>query len=105
VTVALDPRTLPTGPGLSFGDNLAAWADNAALWIEQPLNLDQFAAFADSGAGAAVTAPNAPAEIGAAAGQAFDSVKAAATSTAWQLAAWGGVAAVTYLAILRLERA
>ena len=102
--MALDPRTLPTGPNLSFGDNLAAWADNAALWIEQPLNLDQFAALSDSAAGAAVTAPNAPAEISAAAGQAFDNVKAAATSTAWQLAAWGGVALVAYLGIVKMER-
>ena len=102
--MTVDPRTLPAGPGLSFGDNVAAWADNFGLWLEQPLNLDQFVAAADSGAGLAVTAPKAPAEIGAAAGQAIDDVKSAANDYALQLAGWGGVALVAALWIQRLGR-
>jgi hypothetical protein len=102
--MALDPRTLPFGPDLSFGDNVAAWADNFGLWLEQPLNLDQFVGAADSAAGLAVTAPKAPAEIGAAAGQAIDDVKSAASSYATQLALWGGVALVAVLWVQKLER-
>jgi hypothetical protein len=109
--MALDPRTLPAGPGLSFGDNVAAWADNFALWLAAPLNVDQFAAVADSAAATAVTSPQAPGEVAHAAGQVIDAAgnvlgdaEKAAANTALTFAAWGAAALVGVLLFQRMER-
>lgn len=56
------------------------------------------------GASAGQAIVDAPAAIGRAVGGAVDDAARAASATAWQLAAWGGVAALAYLWVRRLER-
>jgi len=87
--MTFDPATgLNTGPGASFGDNFVSMADDLGYWLSKPLDLSRFVSFADNTGAAAVTSPNAPAEIGSAVSSAVsDAEKQLAKSVLpWALA-------------------
>lgn len=98
-------------PGARFSDNFVAMADDFGRWLSAPLQVEPFVSFADDAAAVAVTSPQAPGEVGHAAGQAVDAAgnfvndaTKAAGDAAMVAAAWGAVALVGFLLFQRMER-